>query len=128
MAQIVKWSDTYKTGNVVMDAQHQELVGYINELSRCGTAHHPDIDPIVERIIDFGARHFLYEEELMREASYPQYEEHVNHHNRILASLAGLQYSENLEEDLMRFMVGDWLTEHMMADDFKLTEFLKGRK
>jgi hemerythrin-like metal-binding protein len=76
-------------------------------------------------------RHFQHEEQLMREIDYPEMDNHIERHKRLLVQLAGLssnfakgQFDRNVSKNYLT----EWLLNHIGNTDSKLAEYIEGRK
>ncbi|MCB1886693.1 MAG: hemerythrin family protein [Rhodocyclaceae bacterium] len=126
--QTIQWSADYSVGDDEIDRQHRQLIAVINRLGQLlsGGVDADGATPqqIFDMLADYVTSHFAYEEQRMIDAGYPldKVEAHRGEHRRILKSLQ--RFEMQLEdgddaalEELMPFLYGDWLTNHICAVD-----------
>lgn len=113
--------EKYRTGHPEIDKQHEILFEIIDDVK----AH--SNQPIVMQLIQYVVQHFSYEEALMKQNHYPNYEVHKQKHEeikKIVRSckdqlLKGGQYAEDLNKVLEL-----WVQYHVGDYDKKLASFL----
>ncbi len=131
----IEWSADYSVGDEEIDRQHRQLIVVINrlgELLRGGVdADGATARQIFDMLADYVTSHFAYEEQRMVDAGYPldKVEAHRGEHRRILKSLQ--RFEMQLDEgdaqamaELLPFLYGDWLTNHICAVDSDYAETL----
>ena len=80
--QYVEWKDEYSVGIDSIDQQHKKLLGLINQLqtavdySTGGEFEREALD----QLVDYTKTHFSYEEGLLEQNAYPDYEPHKAQH------------------------------------------------
>lgn len=70
---IAKWDDSYRTGHVLVDRQHQELFRMVNELHDAiieGKGNDV-LAPTLKKLAKYTVEHFRDEEVLMASINYP---------------------------------------------------------
>ncbi|WMW81749.1 bacteriohemerythrin [Undibacterium cyanobacteriorum] len=128
-----EWNQQLSVGNPQIDADHQTLIGLVNEFGDTA-AKHPDatqLERILQKLIEYTSTHFEREETLMREIGYAKTREHLNQHAKLLARVHDLQKEMQLGRisiaietaELLRF----WLTSHIMLSDRDLAEAIHSR-
>jgi hemerythrin len=129
---LIKWDATLSVGIASIDAQHQKLVGLLNQLHDAmssGTGRHV-VAAVLDEVVAYTHEHFSHEEALMRLHGYPDLEAHGVEHNALMAQ--ALQFQADAAEgtaltmDVMQFLC-TWLTGHIMGMDRKYAPFLAGR-
>jgi hemerythrin-like metal-binding protein len=69
---LMTWSEHFVSGIDTVDAQHKALVEMINaaapQLASGGELAHQTVGPLLDELVGYAASHFLYEENLMRQA------------------------------------------------------------
>lgn len=127
----MEWKDEFKHGLIWQDFQHKQLVDNINILINSVTTA-SNVDKSFKNAAYFTVNycngHFKIEEEYMKRHGYPLMDKHVKQHgsfikkfNRIIKekSLSDVEKSSELLHDLL-----DWFTDHIMAEDKYLANFL----
>ena len=93
-----EFDDTLVTGNEMIDSQHRELIGKINDLLR-SCEDHADRKGAVRMLnylADYTEFHFKAEEQLQEEIGYPGIKEHKAKHEELRRTVSELH--EMLEE------------------------------
>lgn len=75
------------TGSETIDAEHGIQLGLVDASLSALSGEADDAPALVEQLFTWTEAHFLYEQLLMRRAALPQYEGHVQEHNRLLQQL-----------------------------------------
>lgn len=125
------WSEEFSVGIDEVDAQHKNLVGFVNELhsaikNKKGRAASLEI---IARLIDYTQTHFAFEEALMRTTNYPDYKVHKEQHADLVEKVSKLQeklINENaaITFSLLHFLKS-WLSIHICEDDMNFGHFFQ---
>ena len=133
MMAILEWSEGLELGIKSIDIQHKRLVGYINQLHDAMEQNEGNeaVGMILDRMVDYTASHFGYEEKLFQLHNYPGDDDHVALHMDLVNQVVDFQikFKNNeaqLSEELMAFLK-KWLTEHILIEDKKYVPFLVER-
>ncbi|MBI1754081.1 MAG: hemerythrin family protein [Acidobacteria bacterium] len=129
----VAWSSRYDTGIRVIDEQHQELFGLLEQLRK--VMREGDSGPALERLlaelVSCSEKHFATEEAYMARFSYPDLAQHVSEHAAMLTNLHELLRKFRENHQVMALMVPTfmegWLKHHISDGDFGFVTFLKAR-
>jgi len=126
----IEWKPEYDVGIESIDRQHRKLVGLINNLQ---TAVYYSTGEEFERkaldeLVDYTRTHFKYEEGLMEQNGYPDFESHRAEHERMIARVdevleAYRQDQENAMKKAVAFLRG-WLINHINGTDKQYSQFL----
>ncbi len=123
MTKLVEWSDELSVGIQELDEQHKILVGLLNQLHEAIEEHHGSSEArkILEQLAEYTRVHFAVEESLMRVLEYPDYEEHKQQHENLIAQVDDLRAkldagSHAITFELLHFLKG-WLTKHILDSD-----------
>jgi len=129
----IAWNDRYSVGVAVFDAQHKRLFALINKVHEAMVlkAEKEAVVSILGELLDYTNTHFGKEEEIMKKASYPGYEDQHEKHTKLVAQLCEFkdkceQGSAVLDLKLMSFLK-DWLTKHIMGTDMKYKSFFRDK-
>ncbi len=130
MATIV-WEDRYSVGNKELDNQHKVLIRIINQLS---TEHRSggQIIRLFEELHRYVREHFSYEEQLMKQANYANYDDHIKGHRMFEQWLNSVELAFNsgggsafyIGEVVSEFL-HNWLLEHILVDDIAYSSVIK---
>jgi hemerythrin len=123
MGKFVEWSDVLSVGIEEIDAQHQVLVGLVNEMHEAIRLHHSSdvVHGILNKLAEYTRIHFAVEESLMRILDYPDYETHKTQHEGLIQAVQDLQQKVDSGKasvgfELMHFLKV-WLTKHIIESD-----------
>ena len=84
--QYVEWSDDYSVGLDSIDRQHKKLLSLINQLQTAieySTGEEFEREAL-DALVDYTKTHFTYEEGLMKDNGYPDYEPHKAQHEKMV--------------------------------------------
>lgn len=117
----IQWKAAYNTGISEIDSQHQQLVGYLNDLHRAILDNNQKaIAMVIEELIDYTQTHFVYEEELMASFDYEFFSAHQRVHElftaRIMRYKRRFDKGEDIATDLFN-LLRRWLLNHISHDD-----------
>ena len=129
----IGWSETYSVGVVSIDSQHHLLVSMIRQLqegmldSRTGEV----VSPLFSAMRQYTRFHFEYEEQLLKEHAYPEFESHHVLHAGLIDKLKELEEKYQAGKlaagaPLMQFL-RTWLLDHIGAHDKAYAAFLRGK-
>ena len=129
----IDWSDKYSVGIDSIDEQHKKLINLINTLQTIvdySTGEEFEREALAE-LVDYTKTHFTYEEGLMEDNGYPDFEAHKAQHRAMIAEVeAVLAEYENDQDTAMRHAVDylqDWLIHHINGTDKQYSSFLIGK-
>ncbi len=130
---LIEWSDSLSVQIAEIDAQHQQLVGMINELHdamKAGRAQH-SLGNIVTRLAYYAETHFATEERYFTDYAYPRASAHTAEHHAFMEKVKGYERDLTagrlmLSMDVMKFL-GDWLVRHIQGVDQQYTEHFRAR-
>ena len=126
---LIVWSDEYSVGVHALDQQHKKIVTLINNLAfeMINDVPSDSVDEILNQMIKYAMQHLEYEEKLLSENNYPEYEGHKTLHTRYFeqfnqvaseAKLGGRQAKMNF----LHFLQG-WWQNHILIEDMKYKPF-----
>lgn len=125
---ILNWDNAWNSGNESIDLQHQALLAECNELIAISIQANlkESVLPKLGVVLTHIQRHFAYEEELLETLSYDELEAHKRSHRSLLDKADQLlQKSVQgnlLPSDVIRFIIGDVVTLHLVQEDTKFFE------
>lgn len=125
------WSNLYSVGNNTMDSHHQKLFDIINRL-------HADLlakkgqDALaltLKELLDYTKYHFGAEEDLMKRANYPGYDDQKKAHETFIAQI--VQYQTDLKNGKSLMVSANitntlvnWLSAHIAQMDKNYKNYL----
>ena len=131
MATLINWDERYSVGFELIDEQHKQLVGMINELYSSfieGKAQET-ASSILEKMIQYTDYHFTTEHKFFEKYNYPETEEHKKIHKSFVDKAIELKEGVDSEKvtvsyDIMNFL-RQWLLEHILKEDKKFAKYFK---
>jgi hemerythrin len=128
MIPYVTWNDYYSVGDPLLDAQHKQIIGIINELydAMQKGKDRVALKPIADRLLQYTLAHFTHEEQVMQEHEYPDRVQHTALHDKIRQRTRDLQEHAHLVtgHDMLRFLK-EWWVGHIQGLDKKYTPYLE---
>ena len=128
---LLRLEDNLKLNIPEIDSQHETMIRLVNQLheSMLQGTDREVLGGLMSQLIEYTRTHFSYEEQLMSQYSYPEYEAHKSEHNKLMQHLADLAESYHSGELLLSFAVvlelKGWATVHIEEFDMPLGVFLK---
>lgn len=123
--EIMHWSEEWECGNELIDSQHRDLLNIGNELINSaieGDSHQVQTQ-LLQRLIAHTAQHFKDEEEILSACQYADLSLHLDEHNMLLLKASALMAEADKGliaiDEVLKFVVGDVLTKHMLNEDVK---------
>lgn len=121
----MQWTDDFKIGISVIDAQHKQLFLCENELSEAlANGLKPSvIDKFLTQMGFYVARHFAMEEQYMKESSYPGLAEQVEAHQYFSKRFAEIQEifkQKGLSPSVVQAIQNElrlWIKDHVLGLD-----------
>ena len=128
---MVEWSNDLSVGVPSIDVQHRKLIDLTNDFHAAIVTGRGAVKAgrTLIGLLAYTVSHFSYEEKVMQEAGYADFEEHKAEHARLVAEIRCLQKDllagkTALSVDLMHFMKS-WLRMHIAGMDHKYAECLQ---
>ena len=124
------WDERFSVGDAMMDTQHMQWIGYINELYdaiREGKGDEEQTE-ILDNIIIYTQYHFASEERFLKRIDYPGLEAHHEIHQRMAERARSLQKDIRVGRgdlclDLIT-LLRTWLVDHIMDEDKKYAAYI----
>ena len=131
--QGLAWKDDFNLGHEWVDMQHRRLFELVNGLvDSC--ADGSDIIKLkgtLDFLVNYTVQHFVDEEALQLQYSYPGYERHKGLHEDFKTTVGGLVEkftasgsSAELSSDVNKIVVR-WLVNHIQREDKKIGEHIR---
>ncbi len=131
--QFLEWKDDYSVGIDSIDQQHKKLISLINQLQTAidySTGKEFEQEALDE-LVDYTKTHFSYEEGLLRDNDYPDYENHKAQHEKMFKKVEEvLSDYEHDQDSAMSDAVEylkDWLIKHINGTDKEYSSYLIGK-
>jgi len=132
-ASNLAWKNEWESGNKEIDDQHKNILKLGDKLiaMSISEADNEEIVRYFDMLLEDISIHFNYEEKLLADLGYMQYEEHADIHKELIVKAKYLrnQYlsGEIKPTDLFSFIVSDIILGHMLTEDVKFFSLLKNR-
>ncbi len=131
---IAAWNDSYKTGNLAVDHEHEELFKMVNELHDAVVSGHGKevLMATLQKLAKYTVDHFAHEERLMVASKYPGYAEHKKAHDDLAQKatqiIADYQSGKlQLSMTLSRFL-SDWIKSHINHSDMEMIQWVRAHE
>jgi len=128
-----EWNESHGVGNDILDDQHKQLIGIMNDYYFSMIQGKGDIKAktYLEQLLAFAASHFAYEEEYLAGKGYPDLKNHKEEHDSFICSIKDfLRVAStptiSLPIDMLKF-IKKWEQQHMLLTDKKYAEFISHR-
>lgn len=125
----IEWDNSYCIDDDEINEQHQLLFQYVNDFLRAETDM--AMTHSIIQLFKYTRQHFAYEEALMREISFPQYEQHLRMHDHLVSRLGALGdriANGTINRAEVEGFIKDWALGHIPRADAQLATFLRNRK
>lgn len=123
----IKWNASFSVGYPFLDSQHEELFALANLAFDAKTK--VELVSCLMSLFKYVRRYFQDEEQFMKQECYDLYTEHSLLHMVMVERLGAIALNigkGNLEvKELHKFM-SEWLLNHILVEDKKLADFIKG--
>ena len=124
------WKDEYSVGINSIDQQHKKLINLINQLQtavKYSTGEEFEREALDE-LVSYTKTHFTYEEGMMEQNGYPDFESHKAQHvkmiNKVEEVLAEYEKdSDTAMEHALKYL-SDWLINHINGTDKEYSQFM----
>jgi hemerythrin-like metal-binding protein len=117
-----EWKTEYVVGICSIDSQHRRFFAIGRELYAAMSAGQGKsvLARILDRLVQYAAVHFAYEEHLMRWHKYPDFATHKAEHDALVKQVLAFQAEFNGGRTTM--------AEHIMGTDIAYVPFMNAKK
>jgi hemerythrin len=127
----IVWNDRLSVGVTSLDQEHKELISILNTLydAISAGAAHDALGEVLDRLDDYTQFHFLHEESLFTQSTYPDAQKHRREHAKTLTWLADARRkfhggeSAGVSLEVVNYLK-DWLFDHILGSDQKYKPYL----
>ena len=124
------WKDEYSVGINSIDQQHKKLIHMINQLQtavKYSTGEEFEREALNE-LVDYTKTHFTYEEGMMEQNGYPDFEAHKAQHVKMIKKVEEVlaEYekdSDTAMENALGYL-SEWLINHINGTDKEYSSFM----
>jgi hemerythrin len=126
---LMQWNDSFTVGVAEIDAQHKNLVSYLNDLHFAMTQGKGNsiLQSLLARLVAYTQVHFETEEKYMKQWNYPGYVYHKGEHEAFVKKVADFKAKfekgqSALSIDILIFLK-EWVFNHILGTDKKYGPF-----
>jgi hemerythrin-like metal-binding protein len=127
---LIVWDIKYETGVDVIDDDHRHLFKLINDFydSFVAGSSEEESNALMDELIGYTTFHFKREEQLMKNANYPFFENHKKEHRHLVESVNSFKKRikdspSDSTTDLLNFL-SNWLINHVIGADMLIVPYL----
>lgn len=130
----INFDEALRTGNELIDTQHQELIARVNKLTeecKIGTEKVVAVQTL-GFLMDYTHQHFSDEEKLQADNEYPLLDAHKEQHEAFVKAVGELEDMLVEEEgpseafvEAVKKNVVEWLLNHICVWDKQVAQFIK---
>lgn len=131
-----EWRNEFSTNIPEIDSQHKKLFEIGTRLYdivalKDETDHYDEITAILDELKDYTDYHFGFEENVLKQRGYEQFETHKMEHDFFVKKLRKIEasdFDENQSESMIKMVtfVADWISAHILQSDAHYAACLKG--
>lgn len=131
------WDESYSVGNETLDFQHKKVIEVINQLldQHLDLSSQEELLVTVSSLYQYTQNHLMFEETLLSESDYSNYEKHKDSHDKYREYVSQLMdklnnsilsdsFDKSVIQDLLTFLL-TWWKEHILKEDMMYKIFLK---
>jgi hemerythrin len=128
----LEWSDEHSVGVWTLDAQHKQLIGFINELQTAIVTGHAKkvLEDMLQKLMQYALTHLETEERLLRTHGYPGFLQHKAQHEAFMTKMLNFERQQaagqTISIELLKFMK-EWWSHHILKVDRQYADFLKSK-
>jgi len=121
----IVWSDEYSVGVQKLDDQHKNIINLVNELHKATGISSCDqtLHDIMDKMCKYASDHLDYEESLLKEIDYPEFDDHQKGHRKYIEAVADYAIDATLEDfaipDKLLTFLNEWWLKHILEEDMK---------
>lgn len=117
------WGDDLCVGNLQIDDDHKQLIGFVNELHTATSRGEGRevVGEILSGLIKYAQEHFQREEHYMERLRYPKLDAHRGQHAALIKTVLEMQDKHEQGHATVPAQVSallrDWLSIHIRRED-----------
>ena len=126
----LQWKDEYSVGIESIDQQHKKLINLINQLQtavKYSTGEEFEREALNE-LVDYTKTHFSYEEGVLEQNAYPDFEAHKAQHEKMISKVEEVlaEYEKDSDTAMTNALnfLSEWLINHINGTDKQYSHFL----
>ncbi len=121
--QAIVWKDEYSVGVEVLDNDHKKLINLLNQF-KTAYDYYTDAEferQALEELVAYTKFHFEREESFMKQANYPEFENHKRQHESMILQVESFveKYKREGHDSLIEVsdFLTNWLLNHINRTD-----------
>ncbi|MDH5436766.1 MAG: bacteriohemerythrin [Gammaproteobacteria bacterium] len=126
----LEWKNEYSVGIDSIDKQHKTLIHLINQLQtavKYSTGEEFEREAL-DKLVDYTKTHFSYEEDMMEQNGYPDFEAHKQMHVKMIKKVEEVlaEYEKDSDtaiENALNYL-SEWLINHINGTDKEYSSFM----
>ncbi len=115
------WDNSLDTGISAIDAQHKQIVTFINDLHEAASKDDKKmVEDVLEGLVNYTVSHFAFEEDLCEQNNYPNLEAHKKEHQEFITRIGKYQTRHKQGANIARALSVElqlWLSKHIKEAD-----------
>lgn len=129
---LLEWRDEYSVGVWTLDAQHKQLIGFVNELQLAIVSGRSKqvVEEMMQKLAVYGKTHLETEERILLTHGYPDFVQHKAQHDAYVVKMQKIQQQQaagqTISIELLKFLK-DWWFHHILKVDRQYADFLTSR-
>lgn len=133
----LRWKSSYSCNIKEIDEQHKKMFEIGSKLCIlepvCSKVNFDDeISEIIADLKAYTIYHFTFEENLMKESNFEDYEAHFLEHQHFVSAIQALDARNRFSDDTERIntmihFIDNWIGEHILKEDMKYASHLSVR-
>ncbi len=122
---MIQWSEKMSVGNLIIDQQHKTLVDLVNKMYDAVSKGKGDeaVKEVLPELVNYTKTHFDYEENFMKQTSYPNLAQHHKLHQDLIRHAYdindNIQTGQFFSSVTVTGFLKDWLMNHILKEDMK---------
>ena len=129
---LIEWAEEFSVGIDDIDRQHQKWVSIVNELhdSIMEGKGISTLRKLITEMEEYTEFHFSKEEEMLEKAEWHDLDRHKRMHFAFKQQITQLKHDISSGKMILRSQVmsviKNWLIDHILKEDQKYSQFIKG--
>jgi hemerythrin-like metal-binding protein len=127
----LEWQARFECGEPTIDRQHRGLFNLAEDVLDSARRSGSNTAPRVVKLVAAIREHFCTEEAILARYGYQELARHAQSHQLLLEKAQRMQVAVTAghanREDLLRFLLGEVVADHMLAEDRLFAKVFAGR-
>ncbi len=129
--EFFKWKEDFNIGEAEIDSQHRSFLEHLNEYYVSASGDMKDVGgaELVQRLKEYAAIHFRFEEDLMESVGYDGLVRQRAEHRYFESLVADLESAQlQGKKEVLKTSLGfirDWFLRHILEEDKKIALYIR---